>query len=307
MSLNTTETAGFDYAPQIRGKFWFRVRETYVAGSVADMIRSRRVGAVKLDLVLRGLALLPAHAGNRQPGEVLRHRGRLSYEALHDLCRDPYRFSTDAPHNIDDDPVVREKKRTWVAEQLQELERRSLVLRHADPQGRRPMLVVLSDQGDGSQFDDPGSQRGTGYVTISGPIISSPVFRSWGAPEVVGYLCAMTADRFARHRHRQRTGEEIEIGAATWFRQADWFNNRNRYLERAEGHVAYPFSTTTIERGLRALRDQGLIDAKRTTRNPETGQRFSSGPRMVYKNEFSRIGQAEVVDLASVRSARSAM
>ena len=307
MSSNTTETAGIDYAPQIPGKFWFRVRETYVAGPVAEMIRARRVGAVKLDLVLRGLALLPAHAGNRQPGEVLRHRSRLSYEVLHDLCRDPDRFSTDAPNDVDDDPVVREKKRTWVAEQLQELERRCLVLRYPDPQGRRPMLVVLSDKGDGSQFDDPGSQRNTGYVTISGAIISSPLFRSWGAPEVVGYLCAMTADRFARHRHRQRTGEEVEIGAATWFRQADWFNNKNPYLARPEGHVAYPFSTTTIERGLRALRDQGLIDAQRTTRNPETGQRFSSGPRMVYENRFSQVGQAEVVDLASFKAARSAM
>lgn len=307
MSSQASDTRGIHYAPEISGKFLFRVRERYVADSIAAMIRSRRVGAVKLDLVLRGLALLPAHAGNRQPGFVLRHRGRLSYEVLHDLCRDPSRFSLDAPHDVDDDPVVRDKKRNWVREQMQELGRHNLLLRNADSEGRRPELIVLSDQGDGSPFDDPGSQNGASYVTISGAVISSPFFRNWGAQEIVAYLCAMTADRFARRRRHQLTGETVEPGAATWFRQADWFNGKNPYAPRPEGHVAYPFSTTTIERGLRALCDQGLVEAWWSTRDPVTGQRFQSGRRKVYKNNFAAVGQAEIIDLDSYRPARSAV
>lgn len=305
MALHISRDSGFEYSRGIRGKYLFRVRETYVAGPVGDLIRGRRVGAVKLDLVLRGLALLPDHAGERQPGIVLPLRGLLSYQALHDLCRDPSRFSWDKPHDVEDDATTREKKRTWVGEQMQELERHKLVRRVLHADGRRPAIIVLSDRGDGSPFDDPGTEarNGTGYVTISGAVISSDLYREWGAPEVVAYLCAMTADRFARYRHKGRTGEDIEPGSATWFRQADWFNNRNPNFERPEGHVAYRFSTTTIHRGLRALRDQGLINAKRTTRNPETGQRFNSGPRMVYENRFATMKQAEVVDLSAYRSA----
>lgn len=305
MAADTTPSTGIEYVPGVPGKYLFRVREEYVAGPVAEMIRSRRVGAVKLDLVLRGLALLPDHAGGREPGVVLRHRGRLSYQALHDLCRDPSRFSVDLPHEVEDDSSVLEKKRAWVGEQLQELERRRLLRRVSDPKGRRPEIVMLSDRCDGTPFDDPGvGARGAdGYVTVSGAVISSELFRDWGAPEVVGYICAMTADRFGRHRHRQRTGEAVEPGAATWFRQADWFNNQNPNFDRPTGHIAYPFSTTTIERGLRELRAQGLIDGRRTTKNPETGQRFSSGPRMVYENRFAAFRQAEIVDLATYRAA----
>ena len=305
MANHTIRDSGLKYSRGITGKYLFRVRETYVAGPVADLIRSRRVGAVKLDLVLRGLGLSPAHAGKRQVGLVLRQRGLLSYNVLHDLCRDPSRFSLGAPHDVEDDASVREKKRTWVAEQMQELERRKLVRRVLDPNGRRPEIIVLSDRGDGEPFDDPGAtaSSGTGYVTISGAVISEKLLRHWGAPEVVGYLCAMTADRFARHRLKQRTDQTIEPGSATWFRQADWFNNKNPNFERPEGHIAYPFSTTTIQRGLRALRGQGLINASRTTRNPDTSQRFTSGPRMVYENRFAAIHQAEVVDLAAFRSA----
>lgn len=305
MANDTTQDGGLEYSRGITGKYLFRVRETYVAGPVAELIRSRRVGAVKLDLVLRGLGLSPDHTGKRQAGLVLRHQGLLSYNVLHDLCRDPLRFSFELPHDVEDDASVREKKRTWVAEQMQELERRKLVRRVPDLKGRRPEIIVLSDRGDGEPFDDPGAtaSRGTGYVTISGAVIAKKVLRRWGAPEVVGYLCAMTADRFARHRLKQRTGQTFDPGSAIWFRQADWFNNKNPNFERPEGHIAYPFSTTTIQRGLRALRDQGLIDARRTIQSPETGQRFTSGPRMIYENRFAAIHQAEVVNLAAFRSA----
>ena len=305
MAQDTKQHNGIEYAPGVPGKFLFRVREAYVTGPAADLIRSRRVGALKLDLVLRGLALLPEHAGDREPGHVLRHRGRLSYQILHDLCRDPARFALDAPHDIEDDPATREKKRTWVREQLQELEGRQLVRRSTDPKGRRPQITVLRDRCDGEPFDDPGATATAtdGYVTISGAVLSSAHFRDWGAPEVVAYLCAMTADRFARHRDRKHAAEAPPPGAATWFRQADWFNGKNPSAPRPDGHIPYPFSTTTIQRGLRVLCDQGLITTRRTTINPQSGQRFASGPRNIYQNLFAELGQAEVIDLDSYRAA----
>ena len=305
MAQDSKQHNGIEYARGVPGKFLFRVREAYVAGPAADLIRSRRVGALKLDLVLRGLALLPEHAGDREPGHVLRHRGRLSYQVLHDLCRDPARFALDAPHDIEDDPAVLDKKRTWVREQLQVLEGRQLVHRSTDPKGRRPEITVLRDRCDGEPFDDPGATATAtdGYVTISGAVLSSAHSRDWGAPEVVAYLCAMTADRFARHRDRKHAARATPPGAATWFRQADWFNSKNPSATRPTGHTPYPFSTTTIQRGLRALCDQGLIKTRRTIINPQTGQRFSSGPRNIYQNRFAELRQAEVIDLDSYRAA----
>lgn len=305
MAQDSKQHNGIEYAPGVPGKYLFRVREVYVAGPAADLIRSRRVGALKLDLVLRGLALLPEHAGDREPGHVLRHRGRLSYQVLHDLCRNPSRFAVAAPHDTEDDPAVLEKKRTWVREQLQVLEGRQLVQRSADPKGRRPEITVLRDRCDGEPLDDPGATAtaADGYVTISGAVLSSAHFRDWGAPEVVAYLCAMTADRFARHRDRQHAAEATPPGAATWFRQADWFNGKNSSAYRPEGHTPYPFSTTTIQRGLRALCDQGFIKTRRSTINPQSGQRFASGPRNIYQNCFTELGQAEVIDLDSYRAA----
>ena len=148
---------GIWYRTGIPGKYWLRVREAYVAEHAAEMIAARRYGALKLDLVLRGLALLPAHAEPNEPGHVPRHRGRLTYEVLHDLCRERTRFSYDLAEG--DTAEVVEKKRTWTREQIQELERRSLLRRQPAEKGRRPDLVVLRDLGDGEPFDDPNGKR----------------------------------------------------------------------------------------------------------------------------------------------------
>ncbi len=300
MSQPAKKNRGIEYAPGIKGKYLYRVREAYVAGPAAILVRGRRVGALKLDLILRGLALLPEHAGRRPAGHVLRLRGQLNYRVLHDLCRDPERFTDDALHSAEDDTAIIEKKRTWVREQLQVLEQLKLVERSTDPQGRRPDITVLCDRGDGEPLDDPGASASTndGYLTISGGVISSDYYRDWGAPEVVAYLCAMTADRFALHRSSKGSDKLSQPGSATWFRQADWFNSRNPNLSRPKGHTSYPFSTTTIQRGLRSLCDQGLIEARLRTTDPVTGQRFVSGPRKIYKNRFADERQAEVIDLA---------
>lgn len=281
MAQDPTQSKGMLYAPGILGKHIFRIREQYVAQAAADMIRRRRVGALKLDLIMRGIARPPDRPGDGEPGLLPTRRGRLSYQALHDMCRS--QFSVDP-----DTPETTEKKRAWVREQLLELEERSLVVRQQGEPGERPKIVVLRDLGDGKPFDDPSGRDG-GYITVSGTVLSSQRFSRWGAPEVVAYLCAMTADRFARHRHKQLTGEDIPVGSATWFRQADWFNDTNPNFRRPSAHVSYPFSTQTIQRGLRQLASEGLILSRRTTRNPETGQKFLSGPRMVYRNRFNEL------------------
>ena len=288
MAKDTKQHNGIEYAPRVVGKFLFRVREAYVAGPAADLVRSRRVGALKLDLVLRGLALLPVHAGSREAGHVLRHR-RLSYELFHDLCRDPERFALDAPHDIDDDAAVREKKRTWVREQLQALEARQLVRRSTDPDGRRPDITVLSDRCDGEPFDDPGATAtaADGYLTISGAVISSPLFRGWGAPEVVAYLCAMTADRFARHRHHKHTGEATQPGSATWFRQdTSRIHSRpplsnadsERSATKASSRPRGPPSTPTPDSGSPQDHETSTSTTSQTSARPRSSTSTPTGP-----------------------------
>ena len=272
---------GIWYGPGVPGKGRLRVREQYVAGPAAELITARRYAALKVDLMLRGLALPPEFAAPNEPGHVPRHRGRLRYETLHDLCRDRTRFSSqDAP---EDAPEVVEKKRTWVREQLQELERRSLVRRQPAKNRRRPDIIVLSDRGDGEPFDDPDGTDGL-YITILGAVLASDHFPRWGAPQLAAHFCAMKADRDAR----RRDDSPGPPGSATWFRQADWFNGETIY-NLPEAHIAYPFSTMTIQRGLRELRSEGLIEARRTTRHPETGRRFMTGPRMIYTNRFNKL------------------
>jgi hypothetical protein len=91
-------------------------------------------------------------------------------------------------------------------------------------------------------------------------------------------------------------GPDVEPGSATWYRQADWFNNANGY--RPEGHVVLPFSTTTIERGLKAMRDRGYISADRKKKGPD-GRRFQH-PRLIYTNRFNASGNtATVIDIAT--------
>lgn len=291
-----TDKLGLEYAPGIIGKTLFRVSERYVADHLAPLIASHRPDAAKLDLILRGIALLPQHAGARDPGLVLRQRGRVDYVALHDLVREQRRFAVTQPEDDDDDAPERAAKREWVREQLQVLENRILLKRR--DRGNGPWeIVMLRDLGDGEPFDDPGSKgKHRSYVTILGSVLASADFRTWGSPELVGFLCAMVADRYARNQYQRAHGVDLEPGAAIWYRQADWFNNKNGY--RPKGHIALPFSTTTIERGLKAMRTLNYIDGVRKKKSPE-GKHFDH-PRMIYTNRFHLVGAgAKVIDLTS--------
>ena len=286
---------GMAYGNEAVGKNTYRVSEQYVAEHVAPLVKAHRVDAAKLDLILRGIALSPEHAGKRRPGTVLRRRGRVDYAYLHDLVRDPRRFSISRPEDDDDDAAEREQKREWVREQLRVLERRQLLVRADTGEGPR-QITMLCDLGTGDPFDDPGDKKNQRpYVTVFGGVVASSYFRDWGAPELAGYFCAMVADRYARNA-MHRKGVNVEVGGATWYRQAEWFNNKNGY--RPEGHVVLPFSTKTIERGLESMRKLGFVEGVRRRRSPD-GDRFVH-PRMIYTNRFSSAGAtAEIIDMTS--------
>lgn len=286
-------TGGWEYRPNVIGKFLYRVSQRYVADHLGELVRTRRVGAAKLDIVLRGLALSPDHAGAREPGTVIRKAGRTDYAALHDLVHDRHRFSLAPEEAYESTREELDRKQEWVREQLRLLETRGLLERRKRRGGPR-QIVMLSDLGDGRPYDDPGAE-GRPYITLHGPLVSSAEFIDWGAPDIVGYVCALTAERFARPADRP-DGKKKPHGSGRWYRQADWFNNGNGY--RFEDDIVYPFSTSTIERGLKAMRDRGLVDGERRKTAPD-GTRFDH-PRMIYKNRFYRLGAgAEVIDLTT--------
>ena len=269
---------GVAYGPGVTGKGQFRVRELHVAETYVPLLRAKKLGAVKLDLVLRGVALLPQHAGNREPGLVLPD---ISYRSLHDICRPPSRFSPRPPEDEIDDRKILRLKRNWVGKQLGVLEEAGAVRRESAHRGR-PKLIVQRDYGTGP-FDDPDGKKGNSYITISGPVISQWL-RLWETPEVSAYLAAMVADRYARIKNPGRFPQ----GGATWFETLDWFADPHGY--RPQGHIRIGFAPRTLQRGLANLRTVNLVTWQhRTIRPDKPGHRFRSGRRNIYTNHFDQV------------------
>lgn len=240
------------------------------------MIAGRRVGAAKLDLALRGLALEPRHAGKRGlPGFVLR---KYSYEDLHDLVRRPL-YDGDAT-----DPSVIRLKRKWVADQLTTLETRNLVRREGRP-GLRPDLVVLRDDGSGDPFDEVGGSASY-YLVIPGGVVASGALADWGAPELAFFLAALIAERREANRRasHQKGYVRPDIGGGDWFQPLYWFADRpGKRQDRGE---RFPFSESTLERGLARFLELGLVKRTHAYRDPLTKRKFRSGRRNVYSNRF---------------------
>jgi hypothetical protein len=111
----------------------------------------------------------------------------------------------------------------------------------------------------------------------------------------------MVADADAL-RQAGKKGEVVAHGGATWYRQADWFNGRNGY--RSAGNILLPFSTTTIERGLRSMKQRGYIATVRKKRAPD-GKRLQRA-RNIYTNKFDQVGTAEVIDISTWAANQSA-
>lgn len=285
---------GLAYGPRIWGKHLFRVRESHVRDHLGALLEQRAVGAARLDLVLRGLALNPAHSGRRpRPGVVLPQHG---YESLHDLAREPTRYEPDVVRlESSDDPEVRRLKRKWVGEQLVRLEKLHLVERRERP-GRRPELIVLRDDGSGDPFDDPDGTPGNSYVTVLGGVIASGAMAEWKAPELAAYLAAMIAERYERERRRRLGLEAGPVGGGEWFRPLSWFSDSSM---RNPTDVTVPFSLSTLERGFAIHRKNGLIVVDKRRRIPGTGRRFKTGERNLYRNRFHTLQEAAgvVIDL----------
>lgn len=274
------DTRGLRLGGGVVGKFLFRIREQHTADHLIPLMRDRAVGAAKLDLVLRCIALSPRHAGPRLPGLVL---PGYSWEKLHDLARSADTLG-EAPPDIDASREVIRLKRKWVGQQLARLEDRGLVKRFEQP-GRRPKLLVLRDDGTGEPFDDPDGSAGNSYITVLGGVIASGHIAQWGTPELSGFLAAMTGER-----HAAPDGVPRRPGHGKWFRSLAWFADKERRYSSGS-RVLLPFSVPTLERGIAKLEDQGLVVRKRILHNPRTGRRLQ-GPRNLYENRFDTLVDA---------------
>jgi hypothetical protein len=273
---------GLPYLSQLVGKHQFRVRETHVRDHLAPLLTKGRAGAVKLDLILRGVALNPVHKGKRKtPGQVL---DTYAYPELHDLARGNAWYTGQPEDNELLDQAMLKAKRKWVGDQLRELENLRLLKREDRP-GRHPRITVLRDDGSGRPFDDPDGSPNNTYITILGGIIASGALAEWTTAQLAFYLFAMVAER---HDRRYRPGE-TEPGSGSWFRPLTWISDPT---QRHRGAVLIPFKEATLERGRAAFENEGLITVVKSRYDPVTRQRFQSGTRNLYTNRFDTLTQA---------------
>lgn len=276
-------TRGIRCGPGV-GKFQFRIRQTHVADHYGPLISAKAIGAVKLDLVLRTIALPPERAGKREAGFVL---WNWSYENLHDLAKPWPEARTSTRRS---DRQARHLKRKWVHNQMVKLADLKLVkLNHRD--GHRPEILVLSDRG-GLPLDDPGAENDWDwqrdrYITIRGGLIASRTLATWGAPEVAAYLAAIHAEFYNERGGDRRPKTD---GTGNWWRQLAWFNNPHwDPVDR----VMLPFSTTLLEAGLRAHVASGLITKKQILFHPTTRKPLTQ-PRMRYWDHFDKLDQKSI-------------
>jgi hypothetical protein len=281
---------GMPYGSRVRGKHEFRIREQHVADHLIPLMRRRAEGTAKLDIVLRGVALLEEHAGEREVGTVL---PAYSWEQLHDLARVAPGLGSQASDVAPSSKTLR-LKRKWVGEQLARLEDIGLVRRDERP-GRRPKLVVLSDRADETPYDDPDGTVGNRYIRIPGGVIATGTLASWGTPQLSAFLAAMVGERHA-DAERDRP-ERREPGSGRWYRPLKWFADNDGVYD-SQQRVRLDFAEKTLERGMLLLEDEGLLARTRTAINPATNHRFQ-GPRIIYNNRFHTLNlQAGVMNRA---------
>ncbi len=253
-----------------------RVRDTYIRDIAGPLLSRGADGAVKLDLVLRGLAALGSDAGT-VPNEV-------SWAELHDMCRS-------SSSHLQNETALKQR---WVNDKLSELERQGLV-RRRPVAGKRSQLLVLSDRGDGSPFDDPGAV-GDHYVTFLGNLVRFDQIGKWNSAVLAAYFAAMNAEGYARADSRFAQAAHLDDappGGGRWMRPLAWFNDAkvsegpNNSYGRPADHVRYPFNERTLRRGFEGLRRQRFIAVQFTDIDPRTSQPFKAGfARSLYYNAF---------------------
>lgn len=246
-----------------------RIREVHVRDHLAPLLGRSAHGAVKLDVILRGLAALPGE--NEIPGLV---PSTVRWETLHDMARpaDFYRG---------DDTVL---KRKWVSANLAQLQQMNLIRREPVP-GSRPRILLLRDDGSGRPFDDPTGNVPDSYVTVLGTIVTFGRLARWRSPQIAAYIAAMIAERFARSDVLLAEHErKLPFGGGVWYRPLSWFADEDG--QRPADHVRIPFSTRTLRRGIQELKKEGLMRTARISTDPRTGKVYKNGPRILYCNGF---------------------
>jgi hypothetical protein len=273
----------FRYATNIIGKPFYRIRETHVRDHYVPLIAKNALGAAKLDLALRGIALPPGGTGKRKEGVGL-VLPAISYEEIHDLVRTPDHYAKLQKKLYDpDDALHRKQKREWVREQLDKLERLNLIKRTHPVGGGRPKIHVLKDDGSGESFDDPKGGGSNAYFTTLSCVISSGRLRSWTSSEFCFYIAAMIGER----HHRYRVDDSSARGCGQWYQAYSWFLDDHNH--RPEAHVRIPFSKATLDRGLRSFLGSGLVTKVKERKDPYTGKKFQRGPRNIYTNHFGEL------------------
>lgn len=266
------------------GKGRYRVRHRLVTEHYAPLIRGKSHGAVKLDILLRCIALAPAHAGRRQPGHVLLRV--WTYEDLHDLIRD--QDLSQRGTGTRTEQQITKLKRKWVANQLHKLAERQLVLITERP-GHTPQLTVLRDDGSGEPYDDPGgAEPYEPYFTIHGSLIAAGELRAWGATEVAAYFACLLAEL----HHDRGADRPIRPGHEKWWRPLAWFGNDEWDPPR---RTILPFSTTLLEEGIASLERRGMITKKLVTKSPRDGRRLPR-PRNIYQDRFDQFDTQASLD-----------
>jgi hypothetical protein len=259
------------YAPGVNGAGVLRVRETYIRDWLAPTLSARGDGVAKLDLALRAIAA----AGTESVSGAI--SSDISWEQLHDLIRSgPERDFYDDSRGL---------KCQWVSDKLAVLERHNLV-RRTQRRGKRSDLVVLSDRRDGSPFDSPDGSEGNSYVTFLGTLISFGHFARWRGPELAAYICAITAERYARAYPPFASAlglDGLKFGGGVWSRPYLWFSQPGGF--RPEEQIRFPFSEHTLQRGFRSLARTHLVSAWRFQFDPISGDKYEH-PRQFHWNGF---------------------
>ncbi len=265
------------------GSHRFRIRQRLVRDHYVPLIRGKSYGAIKLDMLLRCVALGPDDLGARmEPGIVL---WDWSFENLYDLVRDEPAVRSPGER---DDARIRHLKRKWVADQLAKLRERKLV--RLEPRaGRRPAIIMRRDDGRGRQFDDPGRTfadeldpaKRDPYFTINGGLIGSGEMKTWTAAEIAAYFAALSAEFHAP----RSSGQPTPTGTGRWYRPLAWFNTAEW---GPEGRVLLPFAASQIEKGLLSLQQKSLILIQHgVTHDPRDAKRRFNQRRNIYRNRFN--------------------
>ncbi len=126
-------------------------------------------------------------------------------------------------------------------------------------EGKRPLIRVLCDRGDGEPFDDPTGKAPDTYVRLLGNVVAEHL-HAFKGPEIAGYLAAMYAERYDPDAGTRQTG------AAAGGDSSPGSVIRRRTSRTTERRS--PFSTDTLERGLRRLEELGLVIRNKTTISP---------------------------------------